>query len=278
MISSIVNNSCLHCAFARVLFPELSELSDAEIQEKHGDKRQAAKSPRFCFQFGGTGFTLHQDANIPLEEAMKIEAAYRELHSGIYAWGDEKIKEAIELGYILSSAGFRLYLPDYEDYMRAKRKIDQFDRDFWKQYKEGKAESKAKFKAEDAGEHYVISNPRAYQIYLDNKGLVSYCAKKRSEYYKLVLNNPTQATAALQLKEAMSRVFEYIVSHNHQWKVRIVNAVHDEMVLEVSEELVEEYKKVVEKSMIEGGNLYLQKGFFVMEAVAGVGDTWYEAK
>lgn len=51
MISSIVNNSCLHCAFTRVLNPVLKELSDQEIIEKHKDKRQAAKAPRFCLNY-----------------------------------------------------------------------------------------------------------------------------------------------------------------------------------------------------------------------------------
>ena len=49
MVDSIVNGSCLHCAFARVLYPEIAELSDSEIKEKHADKRQASKAPRFLF-------------------------------------------------------------------------------------------------------------------------------------------------------------------------------------------------------------------------------------
>ena len=48
MISSIINSSCLHCAFVRVLNPELEELSDEEIIKNHSDKRQNAKAPRFC--------------------------------------------------------------------------------------------------------------------------------------------------------------------------------------------------------------------------------------
>ena len=42
---------CLHCAFAKVLYPELSELTDNEIKKKHEDKRQEAKSPRFNLKY-----------------------------------------------------------------------------------------------------------------------------------------------------------------------------------------------------------------------------------
>ena len=52
LISSILNGDCLHCAFARVLNPELQGLSDDEIKKNHGDKRSAAKSPRFCLFIG----------------------------------------------------------------------------------------------------------------------------------------------------------------------------------------------------------------------------------
>ena len=52
LISSIINGDCLHCAFARVLNEELRELSDEEIKKNHGDKRSAAKAPRFCLFIG----------------------------------------------------------------------------------------------------------------------------------------------------------------------------------------------------------------------------------
>ena len=55
MISSIKNGDDLHSAFARLIFPELQELTDDEIKNNHKDKRQFSKAPRFCFSYGGTG-------------------------------------------------------------------------------------------------------------------------------------------------------------------------------------------------------------------------------
>jgi DNA polymerase I-like protein with 3'-5' exonuclease and polymerase domains len=68
MIQSIVDGLDLHCAFARVLFPELESLSDDEIKKEHKSKRNASKAPRVCFQFGGTGYTLAMNEGMPVEE------------------------------------------------------------------------------------------------------------------------------------------------------------------------------------------------------------------
>ena len=48
MIQSIVDDLDLHCAFARVLFPELKDLDDNTIIKEHKSKRNASKAPRFC--------------------------------------------------------------------------------------------------------------------------------------------------------------------------------------------------------------------------------------
>jgi len=58
MLKSIFDGLDLHCAFAKMLFPELMELTDDEIKGEHSDKRKAAKSPRFAFAYGGTGYTV----------------------------------------------------------------------------------------------------------------------------------------------------------------------------------------------------------------------------
>lgn len=93
MIDSIVNGSDLHCAFARVLYPELEELSDEEIIKEHKDKRTAAKAPRFAFAYGANAYTIHVNEGIPLKEAKIIEDAYKNLHAGIYEWGDKNYKK-----------------------------------------------------------------------------------------------------------------------------------------------------------------------------------------
>jgi DNA polymerase I-like protein with 3'-5' exonuclease and polymerase domains len=278
MIASIVNNSCLHCAFARVLNPEIADLSDEEIMEHHKSKRQAAKGPRFCFQFGGSGFTLAQNENIPLEEAMAIENAYRELHSGIYRYGDTKILEAIELGYIESTYGFKLHLPNFDVFKKKHAWMTNLSQDFWGKYKVGKLEFRAEKKAKEEGEHYVIKDRECYDLYRKNSYDISMYFKAKSQYYKLCLNNPTQTKAAFQTKAATNKIYEHIWKKKHFWKARISLVLHDEINMEVLERLSKEYKGVIEDAMVNVGNTFLANPVLFMKAEANIGDNWYEAK
>ncbi len=278
MISSIVNNSCLHCAFARVLNPELAELSDEEIIENHKSKRQAAKGPRFCFQFGGSAFTLAQNENIPLEEAMNIENAYRELHSGIYRYGDKKILEAIELGYIESTYGFKLHLPNFDSFKNKHKWLVNLSQEFWGKYKIGKTEYRAEKKAKEDKELYTVGNRECYDLYKKHSYDISMYFKAKSQYYKLCLNNPTQTKAAFQTKAATNKIYEHIWKKKHFWKARISLVLHDEINMEVLERLSKEYKGVIEDAMVNQGNTFLANPLLFMKAEANIGDNWYEAK
>lgn len=278
MISSIVNNSCLHCAFARVLNPELAELSDEEIIENHKSKRQAAKGPRFCFQFGGSAFTLAQNENIPLEEAMNIENAYRELHSGIYRYGDKKILEAIELGYIESTYGFKLHLPNFDSFKNKHKWLVNLSQEFWGKYKIGKTEYRAEKKAKEDKELYIVGNRECYDLYKKHSYDISMYFKSKSQYYKLCLNNPTQTKAAFQTKAATNKIYEHIWKKKHFWKARISLVLHDEINMEVLERLSKEYKGVIEDAMVNQGNTFLANPLLFMKAEANIGDNWYEAK
>jgi DNA polymerase I-like protein with 3'-5' exonuclease and polymerase domains len=118
----------------------------------------------------------------------------------------------------------------------------------------------------------------ALRTYENDKKRVSNYFRKRGKYQRLVLNNPVQARSAFQTKRAAILLFDYIVENGHQWKARIANIPHDEFVLEVADELVEEYKPVLEKCMIDAGNYYLTSGMVKMGAEANAGVSWYQAK
>lgn len=278
MLDSIVKGSCLHCAFARVLYPELEGLSDEEIIKNHKDKRNASKSPRFCFQFGGTGYTLALNENLPIEEGMRIEVLFKELHSGIYTWGNNKIKEVLKLGYIESTLGFKLHLPFFKDFKSLEKKVANITSDDWQLYKEGKKEYKALLDAKEKGLKYEIINTKAYNFYKDNKSIISHFFKLKSQYYRLTLNNPTQTTSAHQTKRAVCLLFDFIKQNNHIDRVKLCIVPHDEIVLEVEEDLVELYKEKLGYFMRKGGNEFIKNPLIKMEATANSGENWYIAK
>ena len=278
MIDSILNGSDLHCAFARVLYPELQELSDEEITKDHKAKRNASKSPRFCFQFGGTGYTLALNENLPVKEGMRIEGLFKQLHSGIYEYGNRKLQEAVKLGYIESTMGFKLHLPDFERFRELQIKVEQISKREWELYREGKEESQKLEKAKEQKRIYEIQKKSSFDFYSKNKSFISRFFKLKSQYYRLCLNNPTQTTAAHQTKLAACMLFDFIKQNNHLGRAKICIIPHDEFVMEVEDELVELYQKKLGYFMRKAGNKFINNPLIKMNADANSGENWYQAK
>lgn len=278
MIDSILNGSDLHCAFARVLYPELQELSDEEITKDHKAKRNASKSPRFCFQFGGTGYTLALNENLPVKEGMRIEGLFKQLHSGIYEYGNRKLQEAVKLGYIESTMGFKLHLPDFERFKELQIKVEQISKREWELYKEGKEEYQKLEKAKEQKRIYEIQKKGSFDFYSKNKSFISRFFKLKSQYYRLCLNNPTQTTAAHQTKLAACMLFDFIKQNNHLGRAKICIIPHDEFVMEIEDELVELYKEKLGYFMREAGNKFIENPLIKMNADANSGENWYQAK
>lgn len=272
MTASVVNGADLHCAFARVLYPELKDLDDDTISKEHKAKRQAAKSPRFAFQYGGSAYTIHQNEGIPLDRCYEIENAFKELHEGLYTWGAKEFDKALKRGYIESADGWKLKLPKFDEYKEQEEKVSSITKDQWMVYKAGKLE----YKKNQEDPKYVIVNTDNVKFYKSKKMIVSSFFKKKSEYQRLCLNNPVQARAAHQLKLATSILFEWIEDNNYLWKVLIDNTVHDEIVCECPEHLKDITKQAVEHSMLTGGDYYLSN--LKIKADANYGESWGEAK
>lgn len=278
MIDSIINGSDLHCAFAKVLYPELQELSDEEIIKNHKDKRTAAKAPRFAFAYGANAYTIHINEGIPLKEAKIIEEAYKNLHAGIYEWGGKKLQEVLKLGYIESTMGFKLHLPDFKRFKELQVKVEQISKREWELYKEGKEEHKKLEKAREQKRIYEIQKKTEYDYYMKNKSLISRFFKLKAQYYRLTLNNPVQATSAHQTKLAACMLFDFIKQNNHLGLTKICIIPHDEFVLEVKNELTELYKKKLGYFMREAGNKFINNPLIKMNADAEIGENWYSAK
>lgn len=284
MIDSVVNGSCLHSAFARVLFPEIADLSDDEIKDHHSDKRKAAKSPRFAFAYGGNAFTIHVNENIPLKRAEEIEKSFKTLHKGVFAWGDKELDKAIRNGFIESACGWKLYLPNFDRFISLGEKIDAFSPDDWAKYKRGKAEYARYYEIKKANvdlppekrKQFVVKCQDDLDFYRSKKELVSDYFKLRSGYQRLVLNNPIQSTSAHQTKLSMLLLFEWILESDLQWVVKIVNAVHDEIVLECPFELREVVSDKLTECMKNGADQFLTD--LKMGAEAHYNYTWYLAK
>lgn len=176
--------------------------------------------------------------NIPIEEGNRIYDAYVSINKETFEWGEKVLKKALQTGYIESADGFKLKLPFYDDYKRDQSIVKSFTEIDWIAYKEGKKLSKL---VEAPEEGFTDSELYYLDFYEEKRSIVSRVAKNRSKYFRLCLNNPIQATAAHQTKRSVVNLFNYIKSKNHLRLCRIANVVHDEIVLECRDELVEEY-------------------------------------
>jgi len=276
MTKSVINNEDLHCAFAQIIFPEIKSLSDDEIIEKHSDKRQNAKAPRFCFQYGGNAFTLYVNEGIPLKRAQEIENGFKELHEGLYSWGTQVYEQSIKNGYIESVDGWKLKLPKFEKFMELKYKVEKITREQWTIYSEGKKETKRRIDFIENKKEFIPLYQKSVNYYNSQKKIVSNFYKLKSSYQRLCLNNPVQTRGAHQLKLAKSMLFDWIVENNLIWKIKICNSVHDEIILESEKQYSELAKQQLEKCMIEGGNYYLKT--LKIKADAHIGISWGDAK
>jgi DNA polymerase I-like protein with 3'-5' exonuclease and polymerase domains len=125
---------------------------------------------------------------------------------------------------------------------------------------------------------YAIADMEAYNCFNANKLMMKDYFSLKSQYMRLCLNAPTQGTAAHQTKMATVLLFNEIEKNNDYWKARIANVIHDEIVLETETHLSEKYARILEKSMIEGGNIFLNNPVLFMSAEANIGKSWYESK
>lgn len=288
MVASINEGLDLHCAFARLIFPELADLSDDEIKEHHADKRQFAKAPRFAKAYGGSGFTIAKNLNVSEVRGNEISDLFDELHSGVMEWGKKVLEKAIDDGYIESADGFKLWLPFYDEFLEAAEWMKDKNKTFWKQYRKGKEiylDIQEKKKDEEVVFDWDLYQAKMslddeldLKTYVNTKDKIGDYFRRVGVYSRLCLNNPIQARSAFQTKRAAVMLFDKIVEEDALWKVKICNIPHDEFVLMSEEGIADKWARILEDCMITAGNYYMVSGEVSMKAEAKVGDSWAEAK
>jgi len=81
------------------------------IAAKYSDLRTASKGPTFALTYGGTAYTLHKNAGIPLIEAIEIETSYHELYTVSDEFAEKNKEFAIEHGYMECAFGLKIQTP-----------------------------------------------------------------------------------------------------------------------------------------------------------------------
>jgi len=121
---------------------------------------------------------------------------------------------------------------------------------------------------EKAHEQGYVETVFGRRLYLPE--LKSRNAQQRQYAERTAINAPMQGTAADIIKRAMIRVDEWLASEQH--KTRMIMQVHDELVFEVEQQMIDYYKENLCKLMINAANLSVK-----LEVDAGVGENWHQA-
>lgn len=243
--------SDMHSFIASKIYPELEGLDLGEIKKQHKDKRQKAKAAGFAIQYGGNGQTIANNLNMSSEEGEKVYNAYFDAFTGVKSYFQKVNNAAIQRGYILFNevTHRKSYFDFFDEYTALGSKID---RGFWEKYRKAKEEQSPEF---DAMKDLV----RKYFMY---KGTI-----ERRSY-----NYPIQGSSADITKIAGIYYFNHLKEKGLLFKVKIVNTIHDEYVVEVPLELVEQEKDALEKAMAKSGDLFCD--IVPLKAEAEVSPHW----
>lgn len=144
----------------------------------------------------------------------------------------------------------------------AKEIIDRYFREYprVKEY----IETTKQF-ARENGYVQTLTGRRRYLNQINNQN-----ATVRAEDERAAINMPIQGTAADMIKIAMIRVFNELRENN--LKSKLLLQVHDELVLEVYKDEIEQVKEIVKNNMMNALKLNVP-----IEVDIGIGKSWYDA-
>lgn len=243
-----------HSYVAKLCYPnELADVPLDEVKKVRKDLRQNAKAAGFALQFGGVGMTIAANLNISVEEGNAVEAAYYNAFPGVKDYFKKVTTKALETKTIVYNEATRHRLkPHFVAELESLEK-EISKEGFWSKYRDEKARNSSLFNS-------VLK----FKVgtYFKLKGMLERMAK----------NYPVQGTAAAMTKLACIYIFKYIVENNLQNTVKIVNLIHDEIVVECPQEMGESIGKMVKNSMEKAGNYFCKR--VPLSADPYVGDSW----
>jgi DNA polymerase-1 len=228
----------MHSFIASKIFPELSNLTLDEIKDNHKQKRQIAKGAGFAINYGGTGITISQNLNISMEDGENVYKAYFKAFPGLANYFKQEKQRALKLGYIQFNniSGRKCYIPYFDEFQKLHKEIYETD-GFWDDYKLEKSKNSAKFI------NYFKPKVREYFM-------------KRGDIERMSLNYPIQGTSADVTKLACVYFYRYLLENNLIFKVKVVNVVHDEIIVECPDELSSNISTILQKSMEDAGQVF----------------------
>lgn len=203
-----------HNIVAKLCFPE--ELKGIDnVKEVRPDLREKAKKIEFGVIFGSSSNTIAEELDISVEEAEKIYNNYMSGLKGIKNFREQNGRFILNNGYVPCT-------------LHTGGKVFWWDWCFW-------AKEEKIFRKEGFWDEYRVikkMNPRAPII---NRVRIHMKAKSKWAQ-RMSLNMPAQHSEAEILKNAMVKIYRWIINQNLFNKVKICACIHDELIIEYPKE------------------------------------------
>ena len=241
----------MHSLFAWMVFrkecEELGCTCVADVKSKAPKWRKAVKAVEFAWMFGAAAPTIAQSANCSVEEAENYIKNLEKGFSGVSKFAKEGSKFVRNNGYILICpyTGHKKYWWDHDKWLERQK---SFTPEFWEVYR-AKHKGTGDAIAMEVREHFQAA----------------------AKYDRDARNVVTQGTGAIIMKSAMTTLFNWIIDNGYFNIVHICCSVHDELVADYPEEMVE-FPKLLEKIMEESAAKYCKS--LPIPAEGAVGTCW----
>jgi DNA polymerase I-like protein with 3'-5' exonuclease and polymerase domains len=173
-----------------------------------------------------------------MEDGENVYKAYFKAFPGLANYFKQEKQRALKLGYIQFNniSGRKCYIPYFDEFQKLHKEIYETD-GFWDDYKLEKSKNSAKFI------NYFKPKVREYFM-------------KRGDIERMSLNYPIQGTSADVTKLACVYFYRYLLENNLIFKVKVVNVVHDEIIVECPDELSSNISTILQKSMEDAGQVF----------------------
>jgi len=240
----------MHSYVAFLMYPSIRKNTIEEITpeslkyipEEFNDKRKLAKNAGFAINYGGNGSTIAKNCNISKKDGDFVYKSYFEAFPKLKDYFDLVFRRATHFGFI-----------NFNFVTRRKYFFNREENNFFK----------LKDQVEDLYFWSSVSNPRELQGQYN---------KAKSDIQRISQNYPIQGTAADITKYACILFFKEILKHNWWLIVKMVNVIHDEILIECPIYMEDEVKKILIDCMEQAGKPFCT--IVSLKATANSGNHW----
>lgn len=285
-----------HSFVAKLIYnEELKDIDELDVKAIRPDLRSISKRGKFAIHYGGDGSVVAKNLGIPIEKGLEFERKYYKAFPGIKAYFDKVDNISWSRGYILISplTRHKAYIYDHKDLVSAYRKMDSNFWDMYRKYKSISTQTKDSdpnlfwkefprevrdpivgeaFRLFARGEDIdsISETPLVYRRKGSEKSsivvkmpkgvlvkeIASHYFRRRKTSRKHALNYPVQGTGAQMSKLACIAYYKHLLKDGLLFKCKLINLVHDEILIEVPSELAESEAKCLKDCMEGAASLF----------------------